>query len=93
MTEAGIDASATRDLFVALGEPLDQGAWSVRLQVKPFIRWIWYGCLLMGLGGLLAACDKRYRTKRIATEHVKSDTVAANKIKPDGKKFGETATQ
>lgn len=65
MTEAGIDASMTRDLFVALGEPLNDGAWSVRLQVKPFIRWIWYGCLLMGIGGLLAACDKRYRTAKV----------------------------
>ena len=65
MTEAGIDASLTRDLFVALGEPLNEGAWSVRLQVKPFIRWIWYGCLLMGLGGLLAASDRRYRTNQV----------------------------
>lgn len=94
MTEAGIDASATRDLFVALGEPLNEGAWSVRLQVKPFIRWIWYGCLLMGLGGLLAACDRRYRTKRVTNEHVKPDTVgaAAEQIgEPDGKNFGGTA--
>jgi len=78
MTEAGIDANAKRDLFVALGEPLDQGAWSVRLQVKPFIRWIWYGCLLMGLGGLLAACDRRYRTKEVADKHVKSGAAASN---------------
>jgi len=76
MTEAGIDASLTRDLFVALGEPLNEGAWSVRLQVKPFIRWIWYGCLLMGLGGLLAACDRRYRTKQVVREHVKAPDAA-----------------
>jgi len=62
MTEAGIDAGLTRDLFVALGEPLEtENAWSVRLYHKPFIRWIWLGAVFMALGGLLAACDKRYR--------------------------------
>ncbi|MCP3868769.1 MAG: heme lyase CcmF/NrfE family subunit [Gammaproteobacteria bacterium] len=61
MTEAGIDAGLTRDLFVALGEPLgDKGAWSVRIYHKPFIRWIWLGAIFMGLGGLLAASDRRY---------------------------------
>ncbi|CAE6908969.1 holocytochrome c synthetase membrane subunit CcmF [Pseudomonas marincola] len=63
MTEAAIDAGFTRDLFVALGEPLENGAWAVRVQVKPFVRWIWLGALLMGLGGLLAAADRRYRVK------------------------------
>lgn len=62
MTEAGIDAGLTRDLFVALGEPLGtEGAWSLRLYYKPFIRWIWLGALFMGAGGLLAATDRRYR--------------------------------
>ncbi len=62
MTEAGIDAGLTRDLFVALGEPLGkEGAWSVRLYHKPYIRWIWLGALIMGFGGLLSASDKRYR--------------------------------
>ena len=61
MTEAGIDAGITRDLFVALGEPLgNQGAWSLRLYHKPFIRWIWLGGIFMALGGLLAATDRRY---------------------------------
>ena len=61
MTEAGIDDGLTRDLFVALGEPLgDQGAWSVRIYHKPFVRWIWLGGLFMSLGGLLAASDRRY---------------------------------
>jgi len=64
MTEAAINAGITRDLFVALGEPLDeQGAWSVRLYVKPFIRWIWIGAVIMSLGGLIAATDRRYRRK------------------------------
>jgi cytochrome c-type biogenesis protein CcmF len=61
MTEAAIDAGVTRDLFVALGEPLDNGAWALRLYHKPFIRWIWFGALIMGIGGLLAATDRRYR--------------------------------
>ncbi|MBX2879080.1 MAG: heme lyase CcmF/NrfE family subunit [Granulosicoccus sp.] len=62
MTEAGIDASMSRDLFIALGEPLDgSGAWSVRIQIKPFIRWIWLGTIFMAFGGLLAALDGRYR--------------------------------
>ena len=61
MTEAGIDAGLFRDLFVALGDELDGGAWAVRLYHKPFVRWIWLGALIMGLGGILAASDRRYR--------------------------------
>ena len=63
MTEAGIDPGFTRDLYVALGEPLEQGAWAVRLQVKPFVRWIWLGGMLMALGGCLSAWDPRYRAR------------------------------
>ncbi len=63
MTEAGIDAGFTRDLYVALGEPLENGAWAVRVHVKPYIRWIWLGGLMTALGGALAALDKRYRVK------------------------------
>ena len=61
MTEAGILASLNRDLFVALGDPLGDGAWSVRVQYKPMIRLIWLGALIMALGGLLAASDRRYQ--------------------------------
>jgi len=61
MTEAAIDPNFFRDLYVAMGEPLDGGAWSVRIYYKPFIRWIWLGALLMALGGLMSATDKRYR--------------------------------
>jgi cytochrome c-type biogenesis protein CcmF len=65
MTEAAIDAGLFRDLFVALGEPLgSQGAWSVRIYHKPFIRWIWLGAVFMALGGLVASTDKRYRLAR-----------------------------
>ena len=61
MTEAAIDAGLTRDLYVALGEPLADGAWAVRIYYKPFIRWIWLGGLLMALGGFWAIHDRRYR--------------------------------
>ncbi len=66
MTEAAIDSGFTRDLYVALGEPVEDsknGAWSVRIYVKPFIDWIWFGCLFMAFGGMLALADKRYRMK------------------------------
>ena len=63
MTEAALDPGLTRDLYVALGEPLSGGAWAVRIQHKPFVRWIWLGALLMTFGGLLAATDPRYRKK------------------------------
>ena len=61
MTEAGIDAGLFRDLFVALGEPLgEEGAWSLRIYHKPFVRWVWLGGIFMAFGGLLAASDRRY---------------------------------
>ncbi len=63
MTEAAIEAGITRDLYVALGEPLSAGAWIVRIYVKPFVNWIWGGCVLMALGGVLAVTDRRYRPK------------------------------
>ncbi|HXH01367.1 MAG TPA: heme lyase CcmF/NrfE family subunit [Xanthomonadaceae bacterium] len=61
LTEAAIDAGFTRDLYVALGESLGDGAWAVRVHVKPFVRWIWLGALLMAAGGLLSILDRRYR--------------------------------
>jgi len=61
MTEAAIRTMVTGDLYVSLGEPVDGGAWSVRIYHKPFVTWIWAGCLLMALGGLLALSDRRYR--------------------------------
>lgn len=64
MTEAAIDASLTRHLYVSMGEPLPDGAWVVRVYYKPFVSWIWGGCLLMALGGVAALTDRRYRTGR-----------------------------
>ncbi len=64
MTEAALDAGLTRDLYVSLGEPLKGDAWAIRLHVKPFVRCIWLGGLMIGLGGLLSVMDKRYRRRR-----------------------------
>ena len=63
MTEAAVDRGVFRDLYVALGDAADNSAtaWTVRVQIKPFVDWIWGGCLLMAFGGLLAASDRRYR--------------------------------
>jgi cytochrome c-type biogenesis protein CcmF len=69
MTEAAIDSGLTRDVYVSLGEKLEstgQPAWAVRVYHKPFVPWIWVGCLLMALGGAMAVLDKRYRRKLVA---------------------------
>ncbi len=61
MTEAAINRGITRDLYVAMGEELSPDTWIVRIWYKPFVNWIWIGCVIMALGGLLAASDRRYR--------------------------------
>ncbi len=61
MTDASIDIAFTRDLYAALGEELEGGAWSMRVYYKPLIRWIWLGTLFMTFGGVLAVSDRRYR--------------------------------
>ncbi len=63
-TEAAIEPGLMRDLYVALGNPLDNGSWSVRIEYKPLVRFIWLGGILMMLGGILAASDRRYRLRR-----------------------------
>ena len=67
MTEASIDPALSRDIYVAMGEPLSDGAWAMRLHIKPLIRWIWLGALMMALGGMLAVWDKRYRRTKSTT--------------------------
>ena len=76
MTEAAIDPGFTRDLYVSLGEPLDQNgrAWAVRVYHKPFIRWIWLGAILIMAGGFLAAANKRYRRKMVAKQPATTKT-------------------
>jgi len=64
MTEAAIIGGITRDLYVALGEPLGDGAWALRVHIKPFVRWIWAGALLMMMGGFVTAADKRFRVPK-----------------------------
>ena len=63
MTEAAISVGLTRDLYISLGEQLNERDWSVRIHIKPFVDWIWGGCFVMALGGLLAITDRRYRKR------------------------------
>ncbi|EAR20574.1 heme lyase CcmF/NrfE family subunit [Nitrococcus mobilis] len=61
MTEAAIDGGIFRDMFVALGEPLGNEAWSFRIRLKPLVRWIWFGAVMMAIGGVICITDPRYR--------------------------------
>jgi len=76
MTEASIDSGFTRDVYIAMGEPLGGGDWAVRLSIKPFVNWIWGGAFLMGLGGFIAITDKRYR-RRVTDKKPASVAVGA----------------
>jgi cytochrome c-type biogenesis protein CcmF len=67
MTEVALDVGLFRDIYVAMGEPLTENAWAMRVHVKPFVRWIWLGALMMAFGSCLSAMDKRYR-KRVAAK-------------------------
>ncbi|MDH3461488.1 MAG: heme lyase CcmF/NrfE family subunit [Burkholderiaceae bacterium] len=78
MTEAAIASGFTRDLYVSLGEPVEGQAWIVRVYYKPFVGWIWGGCVLMALGGVLAASDRRYRTKNPQRVEAQLTPVATN---------------
>jgi cytochrome c-type biogenesis protein CcmF len=82
MTEAAIDPGLFGDRYVSLGEPVTAagpgGAWGVRIYVKPFVDWIWFGCILMALGGLLAVSDRRYRVTARQREVVPAATAAAD---------------
>ena len=77
MTEASIDAGLLRDVYVSLGEPIDrdkpEGEWAVRVYYKPFVDWIWGGCVLMAFGGVLALADRRYRIKSRAAASLEPD--------------------
>ncbi len=80
LTEASIQPGLFRDLYVSLGEPIPEsvGAWAVRIYIKPFVDWIWAGCLLMALGGALAVSDRRYRI------HQKAQAAVSSNIQPEG---------
>jgi cytochrome c-type biogenesis protein CcmF len=78
MSEAAIHTRLSGDLYVSLGEAVDGGAaWIVRIYVKPYVDWIWGGCAFMALGGILAASDRRYRTRRTADAALPAATAAA----------------
>ncbi len=81
MTEASIDAGLLRDVYVSLGEPIDrdkpEGEWAVRVYYKPFVDWIWGGCVLMSVGGLIAMLDRRYRVKARAAANLPAGTQEA----------------
>jgi cytochrome c-type biogenesis protein CcmF len=68
MTEAAIDAGLFRDRYVALGEPLGDGSWAVRVHSKPMVRFVWLGALLMALGAFVTTTDKRFRRAPSPTE-------------------------
>jgi cytochrome c-type biogenesis protein CcmF len=77
MTEAGIHVNWRRDLFVAMGDELGGGAWSMRLQYKPFVRYIWLGALIMALGGIVATTDRRYRRRKSTADEAVGATGTA----------------
>jgi len=82
MTEAGIDPGLFRDIYVALGDPLADNAWAIRVHYKPFVRWIWLGAIFMAIGGFLAILDKRYRRKKTVntTEQTSLTTTSVEKL-------------
>jgi cytochrome c-type biogenesis protein CcmF len=77
LTEASIQTGVFRDLYVSLGEPIPEsdGAWAVRIYIKPFVDWIWAGCLFMALGGILAVSDRRYRIHQKISAKASSEPV------------------
>lgn len=77
MTEAGISPAVIHDLYASLGEPLTDGAWSVRIYHKPMVEWIWFGCLMMGFGGILALSDRRYRIKKRSKDEALANEAVA----------------
>jgi cytochrome c-type biogenesis protein CcmF len=87
MTEAAIDTGLFRDLYVSMGEPLSgtATAWAVRVYYKPFVVWIWGGCLLMALGGALAISDRRYRIHSKNSSRVSDEVSASGKLATEGK--------
>mgnify|MGYP000023230751 CR=1 FL=1 len=83
MTDVDIDANLFRDIYVALGDPLPDGAWAVRIHYNPFVRWIWLGAIFMGIGAILAMLDKRYRRRKASAQQqssivAKQDVAFAN---------------
>jgi len=72
MTQVALRPGLFRDLYVAMGEDLGDGSWAMRVQYKPFVRWLWLGALFMAFGGVLAVLDKRYRRATVTREAPKA---------------------
>ncbi len=89
MTEASIDAGFFRDIYVALGNKVDDNAWAIRIHFKPFVRWIWLGAIFMAIGGFVAITDKRYKIKKRLSETEKVTTTVDEEKRID--KAGEGA--
>jgi len=87
-TEMAIDAGFTRDLFITLGEERESGAWSMSIYIKPLVRWVWLGSIIMALGAIVAVLDKRYRRLRVKTL---AQEASAPQTSPDGS-GGQTVT-
>ena len=81
-TEAAIDPNLMRDVYVALGEPIADGSnqWALRIYVKPLIRWIWLGAIIMALGGLISMLDKRYRIKKVKAPLLVTGNLATDRV-------------
>ena len=77
-----VDAGFFRDLFITLGEQRENGAWSMTIYIKPFVRWIWVGAIFMALGASVAAGDKRYRRLRVRADEKKSQSERAGEFSP-----------
>ncbi|MGL6251281.1 MAG: cytochrome c-type biogenesis CcmF C-terminal domain-containing protein, partial [Billgrantia desiderata] len=89
MTQVALRPGFFRDLYVAMGEDLGDNTWAMRVQYKPFVRWLWLGGLLMAAGGVLAVADKRYR--RLATAPDPEEAAATSGAKPEGDRQEATA--
>jgi cytochrome c-type biogenesis protein CcmF len=70
LAEAALGVNWQRDLLATMGEDLGRGTWSLRLQVRPLMSFIWLGATLMALGGIWAACDRRYRVRAAADARI-----------------------
>ncbi|CAD5286954.1 heme lyase, CcmF subunit [Alteromonas sp. 38] len=95
MTEAAIHSTVSRDLFIAMGEPLDDGAWAVRIYIKPFVAWLWAGAVVMAIGGIFSISDKRYRMAKVkkVSEAINRMTGKAHAPEADTKNTSDAGSQ
>jgi cytochrome c-type biogenesis protein CcmF len=82
MTEAAIKTQWNHDLFVAMGEDVGKGAWSLRMQVRPLIQFVWFGAIIMMFGGIIAGLDRRYRQPKTVTDTSATQTSQTAQARP-----------